>query len=401
MEVIELRPRPIADGVSWVGVVDWDRRLFDSLIPLPDGTSYNAYLVEGAEHTALVDTVDPSMADGLLARLEGVSRIDYVVSHHAEQDHSGAIPLVLDRYPTARVVCTPKAQPLLGDLLGVAADRCMVVEDGQTLDLGGKTLQFLHTPWVHWPETMVTWLAEDRILFSCDFFGCHLATSELYGDWARVRHAAKRYFGEIMMPLAPMVARNVARVREYQAALVAPSHGPVLTEPEAAMSAWADWAAGPPRNLAVVAYVSMHGSTRRMAEHLTDALAEEGVPVRQFDLAVTDLGELAIALVDAGTIVLGTPTVLTGPHPLAASAAWLANLLKPKARFATVIGSYGWGGRAVEALAGLLPNLKVELLDPVLCKGLPAVGDLEALRGLAKAIARKHEEEGFGPPDGG
>ncbi|MGQ9729765.1 MAG: FprA family A-type flavoprotein [Candidatus Zipacnadales bacterium] len=389
--------RKIAEGIYWAGVVDWDRRLFDSLIPLPDGTSYNAYLVEGNSKQALIDTVDQSVPDALLEQLRDVPRLDYIISHHAEQDHSGAIPQVLERYPEAQVVCTEKAQPLLGDLLGVPRERCMAVGDGDTIDLGGKTLHFLHTPWVHWPETMVTWLAEERILFSCDFFGSHLASSELYASWEEVERAAKRYYGEIMMPFAGMVARNIAKVRELRPHLIAPSHGPLLRDAEAALNAWEDWASGPPKNLAVVPYVSMHGSTRRMVEHLTSALAREGVRVRQFDLVSVDLGELAIALVEAGTIVLGTPTVLTRPHPLAASAAMLTNALKPKAKYATVIGSYGWGGRVVETVTSLLSDLKLEILEPVLCKGVPRASDLDRIASLAKTIAQKHAEEGFPP----
>ena len=161
--------RKITESVHWVGVVDWDRRLFDSLIPLPDGTTYNAYLVRGSEKTALLDAVDPEFAHVLLSALEGVSRIDYVVSHHAEQDHSGAIPQVLARFPEAKVMVTAKAKPMLMDLLHIPEDKFVVVADGETLSLGDKTLKFIHTPWVHWPETMSTYLAEDRILFSCDF----------------------------------------------------------------------------------------------------------------------------------------------------------------------------------------------------------------------------------------
>ena len=175
-----MHKRKIKERIYWMGAVDWDRRLFDSLIPLPDGTTYNAYLIDGSEKTALLDTVDPPTADALLAQLKGVSKLDYVVSHHAEQDHSGTIPRVLERFPDARVVVTPKAKGMLIDLLRVPENAFVTVEDGEILSLGDKTLKFIHAPWVHWPETMVTYLEEDRILFSCDFFGSHIATSDLY-----------------------------------------------------------------------------------------------------------------------------------------------------------------------------------------------------------------------------
>jgi flavorubredoxin len=152
---------------------------------------------------------------------------------------------------------------------------------------------------------------------------------------------------------------------------------------------------GPPRNLVVLPHVSMHESTRRMVDHLVSALVDQGVRVEPFNLVVTDIGKLAMALVDAGTLVVGTPTVLAGPPPLAAYAAFLANALRPKAKFLSIVGSYGWGGKTVEALAGMIPNLKVEVLAPVLCKGLPQAEALTALETLAATIAAKHREAGF------
>jgi flavorubredoxin len=376
--------------------VDWDRRLFDSLIPLPDGTSYNAYLVEGSEKTALMDTVDPSKVDVLLSQLQGVAQVDYVVAHHAEQDHSGSIPQVLARYENAKVVATPKAKEMLIDLLSIPADRFLTVEDGQTLSLGDKTLEFVYTPWVHWPETMVTWLPQDRILFTCDFFGSHLATTDLYvSDKARVYEAAKRYYAEIMMPFRRIIQRNLEKIAGYDVGLIAPSHGPMYDDPTFIFDAYRDWISDAIKNVVVLPYISMHGSTRRMVEHLVRALAERRVTVHQFDLAVTDIGKLAIALVDSATIVIGTPTVHVGPHPNVLYAAHLANALRPKARFASIVGSYGWSSKAVEQIAGLIPNLKVEVLDPVLCKGYPQEADLEALDRLADTIVEKHRGLGL------
>ena len=224
-----MKPRQIRENVYWMGAVDWDRRLFDSLIPLPDGTSYNAYLVKGSEKTALLDTVDPNKVDVLLSQLQDVAQVDYVVAHHAEQDHSGSIPQVLARYENAQVVVTPKAKEMLIDLLSIPADRFLTVEDGQTLSLGDKTLEFVYTPWVHWPETMVTWLRQDRILFTCDFFGSHLATTDLYvTDEGRVYEAAKRYYAEIMMPFRRIIQRNIEKISGYDVGLIAPSHGPIF-----------------------------------------------------------------------------------------------------------------------------------------------------------------------------
>ena len=388
--------RQIGSGIYWVGAMDWDRRLFDSLIPLPDGTSYNAYLVEGSEKTALLDTVDPAKVEVLLENLEGVAKIDYVISHHAEQDHSGSIGLVLERFPEAKVVVTPRAKDMLIDLLHLPEDAFVTVEDGETLSLGDKTLKFVYTPWVHWPETMVTYLQEDRILFSCDFFGSHIATSELFvTDEGRAHESAKRYFAEIMAPFRTMIEKNLEKLKEYDIRMICPSHGQLYDRPAFIVDLYREWVSGPPKNLVLLPYVSMHGSTEKMVNHLADALVKNGVRVELFNLAVTDIGKLAMVLLDAGTVVVGTCTVLVGPHPLAAYATFLANALKPKAQFLSIVGSYGWGGKAVETLAGMIPNLKVEVLDPVICKGYPREADLKALEELAATIAQKHKEQGF------
>jgi flavorubredoxin len=385
--------RALTEGVHWVGAIDWDRRTFDELIPLPEGTSYNAYLVRGTAKTALVDTVDPAFGALLLERLQtlGVTRLDYVISNHAEQDHSGSIPIVLERFPEAQVLASPKARNILMDLLGVPEERIQPVEDGATLPLGGRTFRFIHFPWVHWPETMLTWLEEDRMLFSCDLFGAHLAASDLAAPAGGAGlEAAKRYYAEIMMPYRNTIAGNLPRVMELPVGTICPSHGPVLHQPRRMLEAYAEWVGGAPRNRAVIAYTSMHASTRHMVEHLAEALIARSVGVDLFNLATADLGRLAVALVDAATIVLGSPTVMGGAHPLVANAAYVANLLKPKARFATIVGSYGWGGKMVSLLTSMLPNLKVELLEPVVAKGFPKAEDLAALDRLADQIAERH-----------
>jgi flavorubredoxin len=376
-----------------MGAVDWNRRLFDSLIPLPDGTSYNAYLVQGSKKTALLDTVDPAMEQVLMTQLESVANIDYVISHHAEQDHSGAIPAVLAKYPAARLVCSPKAKDMLVEHLHVKADRIQIVADGETISLGDRTLTFVHTPWVHWPETMVTHLPEDKVLFTCDFFGSHMATSELYaGDSPYVYEAAKRYYAEIMMPFRKMIQNNLEKIKGLKFDLIAPSHGPIYDKPDFILDAYRDWVSDRVSNLVVIPYISMHGSTEAMVNHLVSSLAERGIKVQKFELSVTDLGKLAIALVDAATIVIGTPTVHVGPHPMIFSATHLANALRPKLRHAAIIGSYGWGTKAVEQISALIPNLKVEVLGTVLCKGRPCEADFSALDVLAEKIREKHAQ---------
>ena len=390
-----MEARKIKEGIYWVGAVDWDRRMFDDLIPLPDGTSYNAYLAQGSEKTVLIDTVDPEMSQVLHDRLSqlGTGHIDYIVTNHAEQDHSGTLPQIMERYPEAQVVCTPKCKKMLVDLQLAPQDRFLTVEDGATFSLGGRTLEFIHAPWVHWPETMLTYLCEDEILFPGDLFGSHLATTDLYvTDEGRVYEAAKRYYAEIMMPFAKIIQKHLTKVQGYKISLIAPSHGPMYDRPEFILDSYQDWVLSNPKNIVVLPYISMHGTTREMVEYLVDALTEKGVTVELFNLAVADIGKLAMALVDAATIVIGSPTVLGGAHPKVVYATYLANALRPKVKFVSIIGSYGWGGRMVQQLADLIPNLEVEILDPVVVKGTPGDEDFEALGELAAMIAGKHKE---------
>jgi flavorubredoxin len=319
-----------------------------------------------------------------------------VVTHHAEQDHSGTLPIILNKYLEAKVICTPRCQGMLVDLSLAPGDRIITVEDKETVSLGDKTLEFIHAPWVHWPETMVTYLRENKILFSCDFFGSHLATTDLYvSDEGQSYEAAKRYYAEIMMPFRNQIQKNLEKMQDYAIDIIAPSHGPMHDRPEFILKAYHSWVYDEPKNIVVLPYTSMHDSTRTMVDYLVGALVQRGVTVKQFDLAAADIGKLAMSLVDAATVVIGTPTVLAGAHPNAAHAAFLTNALRPNLKFVSIIGSYGWGGKTVEQLGGMISNLKVEVLGPVLCKGFPKESDFKALDNLADMIAQKHKENNF------
>ena len=385
--------RKIKGDIYAVGAIHWDRKTFDDLIPLPDGTTYNSYLVKGREKTALMDTVDPSKTNELMNNLEEAGEeIDYIIAHHAEQDHSGSIPDVLKHYPDAKVVCTPKCKTMLTDLLHVPEEKFMEVNDGDVLSLGNKTLEFIHAPWVHWPETMVTYLKEDKILFTCDFLGSHLATSKLFAeDESKVYESAKRYYAEIMMPFRTAIRKNLDKIEGLDIDLIAPSHGPIYKNPDFIINAYKEWISDEVKNEVVIPYVSMHGSTAAMVNYLTNALMERGIEVKPFNLTVADIGELAMALVDAATVVIASPTVLSGAHPSTIYAAYLANALRPKTRFASIIGSYNWGGKMVEQLAGMIKNLKVEIIEPVVIKGYPKEEDFKLLDKMADEIYEKHK----------
>jgi len=388
--------REIKGGVFSIGVIDWDRRVFDELIPLPNGTSYNAYLIKGREKTALIDTVDPTKEYELLANLQklGVENIDYVISNHAEQDHSGTIPKILELYPDAKVVTNEKCKEFLIELLLIQEEKFLVIKDGETLPLGGKTLEFIIAPWVHWPETMLTYLKEDKILFPCDLFGSHLATSDLYAiDECMVYTSAKRYYAEIMMPFRTSIKKHMERIDGIDVDLIAPSHGPVYHKPKFILDAYEDWVSDNVKNEVIIPYVSMHGSTEKMVDYFIHALMEKNIIVKPFNITKTDIGELATALVDAATIVIASPTVLAGPHPSVVYAAYLVNVLRPKTKFVSVIGSYGWGGKMVEFLTETLTNLKSDVIEPVVIKGYPKPEDFKELERLADKIFMKHKEQ--------
>jgi len=389
-----VKARPIRPGIEWMGAIDWDRHLFDELIPLPDGTSYNAYLVRGSEKTALIDTADPEMSQTLLDQLASVETLDILVIQHVEQDHSGSVPLVLEKYPDVLIVSSAKAKPMIADHLGIPEERITVVEDGETLSLGDRTLEFIYAPWVHWPETMLTYLREEKILFTCDLFGSHLATNDLFSsaDQPRVCEAAKRYYAEIMMPFAGQIRSHLKKLSNYEIDVICPSHGPIHDDSSFILDAYAHWVNDPPKNLVLIPHTTMHGSTAMMVNHLITALTDRNVHVEMFDMTRADLGSYAIRLVDAATVVFATPTVLVGPHPNIVFASYLTGALRPKLKHAAVIGSFGWAGKAAEKTKELCGAVQAEWFDPVFTKGMPKAETYEALDALADAIAEQHKE---------
>jgi len=386
-----MKPIEIKKGVCSLRVNHFNRKLFDALIPLPDGTSYNAYLVKGEKYDVLIDTADPEKKEAFFDYISKVPKIDFVIAHHAEQDHSGLILEVLKKYPAAVVVTNAKCKDLLMSHLHIPEDKFKVINDGDTLDIGGKTLEFIFTPWVHWPETFSTYIKEDKIIFTCDFFGSHLATDELMADSQLVYEPMKRYFAEIMMPFRNNIKSNLEKLAKYEIELICPSHGPIHKNVKFAIDCYKDWALNEPKNKALLLYVSMHGSTFVLVNRLASKLQEKGVEIEKLNLEDADTGRVAMAMVDSATIVLATPTVLAGPHPKAIYAAYLASLLRPKVKFLAVMYSYGWGGKTVEVLANILSGLKAELVGQIGVKGLPMENEFKLIDELAISISDKHQ----------
>lgn len=388
----------IKNNIFYCGLNDCDRRIFDELIPLEHGTSYNSYLVKGSEKTAIIDTMYPPKTKEYMKRLfdNQVGKVDYIIANHGEQDHSGSIPALLEKYPNAIVLTNPKVAENIKNMLFVPAERIREIADGEEVSLGDKTLKFIFAPGVHWPDTMFTYIKEDNVICTCDFLGAHYTFSDVFAvESKELEHSAKRYYAEIMMPFRMMCQRYTKMIKEMNVDMILPSHGPVYTNPNYILDLYTDWTSDTPKNLVVMPYVSMYESTKEMVEHLSEKLEAKGVKTFKFDIVDGDLGDLAMALVDAATIVLGTSMVLAGPHPMAVNIAYLASVLRPKAKFTTIIGSYGWGGKLCDVIVNMLAPLKLDLIEPIQVKGKPTAVTFLELDKMADSIVEKHKSIGI------
>jgi flavorubredoxin len=387
--------REIAIGVYWVGVRDWDRRIFDALIPLPAGTTYNSYLVEGSEKVALIDTVNPGFEGELKGKLEQLGswgKIDYLIMNHAEPDHAGCIPFVLEHNPRAKLVLGAKGAKLAKALFHVGEERMQLVQDGDRLELGGRTLRFIEAPFLHWPETMFTFLEQEKVLFPCDFFGSHHAGGAYADEVPDLLAYAKKYFGEIMMPFAKNGRNGLAKLEGMEIRMIAPSHGPVHRDPEAIVDSYLSWTSGETVPKVTICYATMWQATKAMVDVFAQTLMQEGVDAQVYNLAVSDLASIAGDLVDSRGIVLGGPTVLNGLHPLALHAANVVRVIKPPAKYAALLSSYGWGGGAVKQALEVLAPLKLEALGAIDVNGYPTAEDLKKTEELARKMAQRVKE---------
>ena len=385
----------IKNNVFYCGLNDCDRRIFDELIPLEHGTSYNSYLVKGSEKTAIIDTMYPPKTSEYVKRLDEnkIGKVDYIIANHGEQDHSGSIPRLLEKYPNAIVITNAKCAENIKEMLHVADNKIKVIADKEEISLGDKTLRFILAPGVHWPDTMFTYIVEDNLLCTCDFLGAHYTFSDVFApESEELYRSAKRYYAEIMMPFRAMCKKYTKMIKEeIKPEMILPSHGPVYKNPAFILDAYEDWACDEGKNLVLLPFVSMYGSTEEMIDYLEKGLNSKGIQTMKFDIVEGDLGDLAMGLVDAETLVLGSSMVLAGPHPMAANIAYLAGVLRPKAKFASFVGSYGWGGNLFGKLGEMLGNLKLDVIEPVLVKGKPKAEDFAKLDTLINEIYEKHK----------
>lgn len=390
--------KEIEKNIYYCGLNDSDRVIFDELIPLEHGTTYNSYLIKGNEKIAIIDTMYPPLCKEYLKNLDdnGIENIDYIIANHGEQDHSGSIPALLEKFPNAKIVTNAVCKNNIKEMLLVDDDKFITIKDGEILSLGDKTLKFIIAPGVHWPDTMFTHLLENNFLFTCDFLGAHLPFENLYSkNNDELVNSAKRYYAEIMMPFRPMCKKYVDMIYQINPKMILPSHGPIHNEPEFILNLYKDWTSDRSKNLVLIPYVSMYKSVEEMAFYLKEKLENKGIKVVCYDVIEDDLGDIAMNMVDAATIVLGGSMVLASPHPAIANIAYIANLLRPKAKFASFIGSFGWGGNLFGKLGEILSGLKIEVIEPVLVKGKPKESDYNLLDNMANSIYNSHKEAGL------
>ena len=365
----------ITDRVYWVGAIDWAVRDFHGYFT-DRGTTYNAYLILG-EKIVLVDTVKAPFRTEMLSRISSVvepRRIDYIISNHSEMDHSGCLPEVIEEVKPEKVFASVMGVKALSEHFRIARG-IQAVKDGEGMRLGNADLVFAETRMLHWPDSMVTYLPADRILFSQDAFGMHLASSERFDDELPeeiLEHEAAKYYANILMPFSGIVAKLPEKLNRHgiAPALIAPDHGPLWRkEPGRIMERYMRWAARRPSRKAVVVYDTMWGSTHLMARAIGEGLAGGGVSAKLLPLGASHRSDAATELLDAGALLVGSPTINNGVFPTVADVMSYLRGLKPANLIGAAFGSYGWSGESVRLLTEMLREMKVSLVS----EGLSAV----------------------------
>ena len=401
MPAIEIKP-----NVYWIGVNDRTTDLFEGLWPIEqEGVSYNAYLIND-EKKAIIDLSKGFKTDEFfdqIAQVVNLSEIDYIIVNHMEPDHTGVLRTLRRIAPTISILCTAKARDMLQAFYGIT-ENIHVVEDGKTLSLGSTTLKFVHTPFVHWPETMMTYDVTHRILFSCDAFGGYGALrggifDDEYADLDFYKKEALRYFVNIVAKFSRPVLRAIEKLAEVPVDVIAPSHGLIWRkEPGTIIELyrkWARYASEPGEARVALIYGSMYGNTEMMMNAVAAGIAKGGIPVEIFDAARTHVSYILPSLWVNRGVMIGAPTYEGALFPPVAQVIEMAAVKKIHNRKAAMFGSFGWSGGALRHLKKLLEPLKWELLDAFEFNGRPTDEDLRKGEkfGLQFAMAIRQAEE--------
>jgi flavorubredoxin len=393
---VEVKAIELAEKVHWVGALDPELRVFDINVKTDFGTTYNSYLVQG-EKSALIDGVKAGFEDQLFDRLAGltsVEQLDYLVINHTEPDHTGALRSILERNPTIEFICAAPALPFLKNVLNDNSVRIRTVKEGGQLDLGGMNLEFISAPFLHWPDTMFTYLTEEKILFSCDAYGAHFAPKDdiFYqpGD-ETIDHEVWYYYDCIMRPYAPHCRKATLKVKDREIKIVAPSHGAVnAVEPKRFIEKYLEWTEikkPSDRPLVIVAYASSYGNTGRLANILAEVMGGMSLDVRLVNVFETTAAEQRDLFEAADALLFGSPTFVNDAVKPIWDSLHLLPTVACAGKKAGVFGSYGWGGQAVAVMEGYLQNLKLKLHEESFrVRLVPSADDLEACRAFARTF---------------
>lgn len=393
----------IADDVYWIGALDPTLRTFDIILSTANGTTYNSYLVKGSEGVAIIDTVKENFSDEFFARLESVidySEIKVIVLNHLEPDHTGALPEIMKRAPQAKLYISQRATSMLKALLKPTAGKFeyTTVNTNDTVSLGDRALRFLHTPFLHWPDTQCTYLEEEAILFSGDVFGCHYCDKRLYNDLVGdFRFSFDYYYAHIMRPFKKHVMDALKLIEPLQIKLIAPTHGPILRErPRRYVTHYRELSTssltsqiGNEDLSFIIFYMSSYGNTARMAEEISEGASEiEGVRVSLYDLEGGETDPFVDLIEEADALLFGSPTI----NGDAVKPVWdlLSSLavVNLKSKLGGAFGSYGWSGEAVRMIEDRMRGLKMQIPKPGLrVKLIPNEEELETCRNFGREIA--------------
>ncbi len=392
---VEVKPK-----VYWVGAVDWNIRDFHGYSTYK-GTTYNAYLVVD-EKIALFDTVKRPFFETMLEKIRKIvdpSKIDYLVVNHVEMDHSGSLPETIAAIRPEKVFCSPMGEKALSDHFHQDGWPLQVVRSGDTLPLGTKTVHFLETRMLHWPDSMFSYLAEDRLLISSDAFGQHWATSERFDDQVQrseLMHHAAKYYANILLLYSPLVQKLLATVADMKLEIdtIAPDHGLIWRgNPSAILDTYGRWSRQEAERKAVVVYDTMWHSTERMAHAVGEGLEREGVSYKLMSLKHNHRSDVMTEILDAKALVFGSPTLNNGLLPTLADMLCYLKGLKPSGKIGAAFGSYGWSGEAVKLINRELEAMKVERVDPGLSlKYVPGAEGLAQCAALGRKIGSAVKE---------
>ena len=386
---------PVAEGVWWVGAIDWNIRDFHGY-QTQRGSTYNAYLVV-ADKITLIDTVKAPFQEEMMSRIASVidpGKIDYIVSNHSEMDHSGALPAVIAAVNPEKVFASTVGAKTLKELFPLDRD-ITPVKDGETLSLGSCTLTFLETRMLHWPDSMFTYIKEKELLFSQDAFGMHYASLERFADEcdpALLSYEAATYYANILLPYSPLVQKLIEKVTAAGLSfrIIAPDHGPIWRkETGGIIGSYAKWAAQKPEAKAVVVYATMWQSTEKMARAISEGLAAGGLHVKLMEMDATHRSDVAYELLGASVLAVGSPTLNNHLLPNIADILTYLKGLKPKNIIGAAFGSYGWSGEAVKQIEDVFAEMKIEKAEGIRVKNVPNVELLSRCYELGKEMAEK------------